>query len=544
MLFYFRMPANRTRIVKLILPVFILLAALLAVPSTAFGHASLIQSVPEPNSQMDTPPRQIALTFNERIEEKLFYIKVIDEIGRQATSDKAKLNADRTGLTLDLPELPKGAYVVTYHVISADGHPVDGSYVITVGPPRNTTASIGSEHEHSLSWNMGFADLLKYASRIASYFALLALTGWVAWSSLQSGQSGETRNRFKGWAIGLQRAYVITLLLVIYTHYSELLGEGGAAELVGLFTGTSIGLSWIASLLLALAAFVVLRRNRIADLVWVGALLAAKSVNGHAMAFEPRFAALLLDWIHLAGAALWVGGLLMIAVFWRTSDVRERLLPRFSRAALLSVIVLSLTGAASTLIYLPKLDYLLYTQWGTLLLIKIGLVLLVLISAGTIRFMLRKRQNAGAKLWLRIDLGLMVLIVVTVGVLTYVAPVPPNKPLSYHEMGTKAHLTLRITPNAPGTNTFTVKVWLPEKLGKPKYVKLNMIYNDDKSIAPIEVPIEPYDDKELDAFIDYARFSYKAAGPYMPFAGSWTVEVRIMDPNDDEIVYKQDMRIY
>ncbi|WP_409344712.1 copper resistance CopC/CopD family protein [Paenibacillus sp. MBLB4367] len=538
------MPAKRTTIWKPLLPLLLLLAALLAVPSTAFGHASLVQAVPEPNSQMDTPPRQISLTFNERIEEKLFYMKVLDEIGRPATSEKAKLNPDNTGLTLDLPELPKGAYLVTYHVISADGHPVDGSYVITVGPPRNTTASIGNEHQHSLSWNMGFQDLLKYASRIASYLTLLTLAGWIVWSALLSGQTGETRNRLNLWAVGLQRAYVISLLVLIYSHYDELLGEGGISELFGLFTGTSIGLSWMASLLLALAGFVLLRRHRILDMIWVAALLAAKSVNGHAMAFDPRLATVPLDWIHLAGAALWVGGIVMVAVFWRNSDVRERLLPRFSRMAFLSIIVLTLTGAASTLLFLPKLDYLLYTQWGTLLLIKVGLVLLVLISAGTIRLMLRKRQNTGARLWLRIDLTLMVLIVIVVGVLTYVAPVPPNQPFAYHEMGTKVHMTTRITPNVPGTNTFIVKAWLPDKLGKPKYVQLNMIYNDDKSIAPIEVPIEPYDDKELDAFLDFTRYSFKATGPYMPFAGSWTVEIRVMDSNDDETVYKQQMRIY
>ena len=46
-------------------------------------------------------------------------------------------------------------------------------------------------------------------------------------------------------------------------------------------------------------------------------ILAVKSVNGHAMAFEPPIRTVLIDIIHLLAAALWAGGLLYILVYWK-----------------------------------------------------------------------------------------------------------------------------------------------------------------------------------------------------------------------------------
>ncbi|WJH35010.1 copper resistance protein CopC [Paenibacillus sp. CC-CFT747] len=124
----------RSRILGLV--VLLLSITLGAFASGVSAHAGLTKAVPEADSQMEESPPRVELTFNERIEEKLFTLKVIDEIGRSVTPNKPVINSTHTSLTLDLPQLHKGIYVVSYHVISADGHPVDGSYVITVGPPR------------------------------------------------------------------------------------------------------------------------------------------------------------------------------------------------------------------------------------------------------------------------------------------------------------------------------------------------------------------------------------------------------------------------
>jgi copper transport protein len=150
--------------------------------------------------------------------------------------------------------------------------------------------------------------------------------------------------------------------------------------------------------------------------------------------------------------------------------------------------------------------------------------------------------------WLKVDVMLMIIIVAIVGLLTYAAPLPPNYPLNWHEMGEKAHFTVNITPNIPGTNTFNVEVWLPEQAGKPKQVQLLLNYEDDSSIAPIEVPlqIDPtlYVEPGTDSFEGFTRFIYKSEGPYLSFAGNWGLKLNIIDKNDEEMTYTNEIRNY
>jgi copper transport protein len=37
---------------------------------------------------------------------------------------------------------------------------------------------------------------------------------------------------------------------------------------------------------------------------------------------------------------------------------------------------------------------------------------------------------------------------------------------------------------------------------------------------------------------------YMVNGPYLPFAGNWTVVIRILDSEDNEHVYHEDMTVY
>ncbi|WJH35009.1 hypothetical protein N6H14_02445 [Paenibacillus sp. CC-CFT747] len=396
-----------------------------------------------------------------------------------------------------------------------------------------------------MSWSMSPGEFFKMASRFLYYAALLAMTGFVLWMTRFREGIREIRDRMRQWSLGLQRVHLISLMLLIYTHYADLLGEdGGLQDLLGLFTGTTVGLSWLASLTLSLLGFVLLHRKPWLNLLWVAALIGVKSVNGHAMAFEPQGVLVLLDAVHLAAAALWAGGLVVTLAFWKQKGFLLLFLKRFSRAALGSILLLALSGILSTFLFLPKISYVLYSQWGILLLVKAGLVVMIAVTGALIRSSLRKRGVNGAGVLLKVDLSLMAVILGVVALLTYLAPVPPNEPLAWHVMGTKQHMSAKITPNIPGTNTFTVKVWLPEQMGPPKQVILRMINNDDPSIAPIEVPVKPYDDKEIDTSFDMKRYSYKAEGPYLPFAGSWTVQVRVLDSQDDEIPYEKIMRVY
>jgi len=536
----------RLGLMMLVLAAFMLSAVM--APQSAYAHASVVQATPEADSKFQESPPEVKITFNERLDDGLFYIKVFDHTGREAAHNQAQMSSDHTAVQLALPKLREGVYLISYHVISADGHPVGGSYPITIGnPPQEDRLNlpVTSSHQHGGSGPVTTKDMLQYASRGLWYLAVLVLAGWVIWLRLPAQGGLEARQAVGSWTLNLQRVHFITLLLLIFTHVEDLLGDGGVQDLWRLFSATSVGVSWLLLLVISLIGFAVVGRWAWLDIVFAVALLAAKSFSGHAASFEPQWATIGLDFIHLAAAALWVGGLVLLAVKWRhQSQALSSYLRAFSNMAFLSIIVLTVTGVISVLLFLPNLRYLLYSSWGTLLFVKIGLVLLVAIVGMIIRLYLRKQQEQRAKLWFKMDLILMIVIVGVVGILTYVAPIPSNQPLNWHQMGEKVHVSADITPKVQGTNTFVAKVWLPEQSGSPKQVQMILHYQDDASIAPISVPIVPFDDKTMEDSYGLKKYSYKVSGAYLPFRGNWDLEMRVMDKDDNETVYHKTFIVY
>ena len=138
----------------------------------------------------------------------------------------------------------------------------------------------------------------------------------------------------------------------------------------------------------------------------------------------------------------------------------------------------------------------------------------------------------------RIDFTLMVFILILVGALTYLNPLPENKPLYWHEMGQSAHVTTQITPKAPGDNQISVAVVMTKEETSVKRVEVSLINRDGK-IAPLKVPMELVP-SESSGSVN----TFLAKGPYLPFSGKWEVEVRVLDSNDDEKVYKKTFEVY
>ncbi|WP_405080271.1 copper resistance CopC/CopD family protein [Paenibacillus chitinolyticus] len=521
-------------------------------PREAFAHAILTGTDPAPNSTLAQAPEQIKLTFNEPLEEGVYYIRVLDQSGAKVTDNAATMTKDRTGIVLQLPKLDDGLYVVSYHVISGDGHPVGGSYPLTVGnaapaAQNGNTGGTSASHNHNLG-STGVDGLIQYTARGLWYAAMLALTGWLLWRRSESGRKLPQEVSAK-WTLNLQRFYLVALLFVILTHVEALLGDGGLSQLGSLLTGTGIGISWLAALGLSLAGFVLLGRAAWLDYAWAAALLAVKSLSGHAVTFSPVSASVAADFIHLVAAAVWVGGLTTAAAVYRNRrEEFTSFLARFSGAALGSIIALTVSGVVLTLLFLPSLDRIIYTQWGILLLVKVGVVVLVVGTAAFLRYTMKnKRDKATAKLY-KTDFSLMLVILAVVGILTYLSPAPPNEPLNWHEMGKSVHMTTEVSPKAPGTNTFKVTVWVLDTMGPPKHVQMNAQYEpkeeEEATLAPIQIPLELQENQEENWLEGYNMYTYYTQGPYLPLPGKCTLEVRIMDSNDDEAVYKKEFRLY
>lgn len=529
----------------------LLLAAVL--PSgRADAHAVLEQATPAQDEQLQKSPPDVELLFNERLDSSADNkITVLDSSSHSVTNAKTERTEQGKGLKLALPALKEGYYTVSYSIISADGHPVSGAYVFTVGnpplPPDSSSldphAQIGhAGHNHDAN-KLTTMSFLLYAARIAYYAGLLGIAGLIFWS-LQRGASPVVRDTREA-AIGFMGKFVLcaTLAYVVLSLNSLAQGEP-LSEWGRILAQTTVGKLFAASLLLAIAALLLRGLTAPARLFWAAVALFVEAWSGHAAVFDPIYYSVALDFVHLAAASLWAGGLLLLLLVWRKDRSEAgRFAIVFSRGALAAFLALWLTGILSVLLFLPSLNYLFYTAWGKWLLVKVALSIVVIAVAFFIRLRLRKGSLPQGAL-LRTDFGLLAGIVFIIGILTYQNPLPANEPLYYHEMGTDMHTTLQITPNTPGDNSIQLKIWLPEKAGQPKSVILRLQPLDRKDVGFIEVPLESFQDSDIYAFPGYIEAAFKAKGPYLPFAGKWEAQIRVTDSQDNEIVKKTTFRIY
>ncbi|MCC2684846.1 MAG: ycnJ [Paenibacillaceae bacterium] len=532
-----------------------LMFGLFAALPQALAHAVLVQASPLQASELQVSPPEIRLTFNERLEKKLYAIDVVDSNGKAVNKKQASLSDDLKELSLPLSKLPDGYYTVTYRVISADGHPVAGAYVFTLGQPQAGTSpfsdpllSADPHSGHGSNMQVEF-----WAVRIFFYAMLLMLCGWTFWSAVFRRGGEDVRRLHRYWSRHLLWFYLIAVVGVGLLQVSDLLTEASWNDIVVLVTQTYVGLSWIGSVALVIIGLALLQRWRTFDFVWAALLLAAKSFSGHAMAFDPPLRTVALDIAHLAAASVWVGGLFyFMVVGYKHPERRAQFLPVFSRAALISILVLVVSGLISTFIFIPKLDYLLFTSWGKLLIGKIVLVAGVVTTGFLLRRRLKKvrgSDNLAADLpmrLIRLDFALMLGIVGIVGIFTFLNPFPANEPIRWHVMGNTVHMSADVTPGTPGANEFTVQVWLPDKDAAPKQVLLHLTNKDLEGMGAIEVPLNRNDSAAIpqEAFTGFTRYDYSALGPYLAFPGKWTLEVRVMDAKDNESVYDKTVRIF
>src|SRR5262249_17404512 len=108
----------------------------------AYAHATLISSVPAAGARLATAPTQLRLVFSEPVEGALSHVSVV-RVGVAALAAQLALTSaphDVHTLIAPLSIAENGVYRVEWHVVSADGHPVAGTFSFVVGSPESVTA--------------------------------------------------------------------------------------------------------------------------------------------------------------------------------------------------------------------------------------------------------------------------------------------------------------------------------------------------------------------------------------------------------------------
>jgi hypothetical protein len=107
--------------------------ALLAAPAAASAHAMLDHASPAVGSAAATAPKEVVLSFTEKLEPKFSSIEVRDGKGAAMQTGKAGLGGGPTELRVALKPLPPGTYKVIWRVLSVDTHRTNGSFSFRVG---------------------------------------------------------------------------------------------------------------------------------------------------------------------------------------------------------------------------------------------------------------------------------------------------------------------------------------------------------------------------------------------------------------------------
>jgi copper transport protein len=406
--------------VKRLLAVAALVVTLVVVgASPAFAHATLVSTEPTNGGVYDKPPSDVLLRFNEPVEVSLGGIRVYTSDEERVVTG-SPVHPDGTGsqVQVSLPKLSNGTYVVTWRVISADSHPVEGAYTFQVGPTATLNKKSAQGVAARLLATTGGSTTVGviYGIDRAVLFGSLALLIGGAVFLLVVWRRGRDNQRaarvvWGGW-IGLLVTTVLGIALDgVYAaglSLTKLFDPTVFRDVLDTRYG-KVALVRLALLALAYPLLRMLVNRRpaaehplrawwmvAAGLVGAGLAL-TPGISGHAGTGIQTGLAIPADLVHVAGMACWLGGLvvLFVAVLPRRDiDELREVLPRYSALALGSVVALVVSGGYQAWRQVGSLDALKETDYGRLLIAKLVVFAALIVAAAFSREIVNRRFRA------------------------------------------------------------------------------------------------------------------------------------------------------
>ncbi len=111
----------------------------LALVPHAEAHARLVRSLPVKGAELTAAPDRIEMWFNELLDDGFNTVVVFSaaELDSKKHTNLAREkpvvdSKDKTHLSLRLPPLPAGEYVVEWRVLSRDGHSAPGRFTFRI----------------------------------------------------------------------------------------------------------------------------------------------------------------------------------------------------------------------------------------------------------------------------------------------------------------------------------------------------------------------------------------------------------------------------
>jgi copper transport protein len=386
-----------------------LLVALLAVwlaggvvtAGPAAAHATLVSTDPGEGARLEQAPDRITLRFSESVSLGAGYARLLQADGTVHLST-ASVDGDTLTITPRSALPDDRGYLVTYRVVSADSHPISGSYSFVVGDAELVSGAAEDRTDPVVSAALPISRWLGFAGlALAIGVPVLVLFCWPAgWSSLRL-------RRLATWGAGAVAASAL-LTFLLQGPYGAGTGLSSVfhPSLLSATVSSAAGWTLLARALLAGGLVLVLRpawrRGTPPSVVRtaVAAALAAGVVGtmaaiGHPVAGPWPVLAVAVAVVHAAGMAVWLGGLAaLLAVVLRpetpAADLAGVLTP-WSRIAFGAVAALVVSGAVQAVREVESPTALFATTYGWVLVAKLVLVLVLLAAAGVSRVWVQQR---------------------------------------------------------------------------------------------------------------------------------------------------------
>ncbi len=174
--------------------------------------------------------------------------------------------------------------------------------------------------------------------------------------------------------------------------------------------------------------------------------------NHAASRMDGRVLLVALTATHEAATGLWVGGLpfLVLALFRdKDSSARWYITERFSRMALMCVVLIVISGLGMSLVYIGSWRAVLGTAYGVMVLAK-AVMLGVLVLLGGINFLMLRNMSRDQVMprlrrLIEAEVGIGITVILTAASLTSQPPAvdQPNEVVSFHQ------IVQRLRPTIP-----------------------------------------------------------------------------------------------
>ncbi|MBM7519368.1 copper resistance CopC/CopD family protein [Nocardioides nitrophenolicus] len=429
------------RVPAYLLAVLVAVLTVVGAAGPASAHATLVSTDPAEGAVLPEAPSQVTFTFDEPVQLVPDGLLAFDAAGKRIEVEPSAKGVEVTGR---LPgDLANGTYVVTWRVVSADGHPIAGSLTFHVGAPspKVVPPQTGPADPGAVPTVQGIVHGVDYAALLLAG----GLAIFLSWTARGVRLPDDVRRRLVRVLRGSALVAVLAAALAVPLAGAYQLGSGLGGVLDPASFDPGLVQDDLQVLALQLAGLGVAawaagqaRSSLVVDLVTALAVWSPALV-GHTRAYEPTLLLVVTDALHLSAGAVWLGGLAGLAltlpaVAGRPKDAAH-LIARFSTVAAGLLAALAVTGVLLGWRIVGAWAPLFEETWGRLLLVKVALVLVVVAIAAYNRFRLVPRvagddghdqRRAATGLVRRTVLAEAALLVAVLGVTGFLTQKPPR----------------------------------------------------------------------------------------------------------------------